>query len=78
MWRYLGVVKNWAHTVVIDRRCHMQKENTLKPSLYLCLSAVSLRVSLKSLSINADGGSHPSAAPAHPKYQAGCVSEDDP
>lgn len=54
-------------------RADMQTE-----TLYLRLSVVSLGVSLESLSIYANGGTHPSTAPAHPKHEPGPVSEDDP
>lgn len=47
-------------------------------SFYLCLSVVSLRVSLEALCIDADGGPRPSTAPTHPKHQAGSIREDDP
>lgn len=50
---------------------HNKDRDTVTPSvLYLCLSAVSLRVSLKALGINADDGAHPSTAATHPKHQA--------
>lgn len=45
---------------------------------YLCLSAVSLGVSLKALGIYADDGTRSSATPAHPKHKTGRVIEDDP
>lgn len=59
-----------AHT-----RADMQIETL---PLYLRLSVVSLRISLESLSIYANGGTHPSTAPAHPKHEPSPVSEDDP
>lgn len=52
--------------------------NRITLPLYLRLSVVSLGVSLEGLGIYADGGPHPSAAPAHPKHKTGRVGEDDP
>lgn len=46
--------------------------------LYLRLPVVSLRVPLKALWVDADGGTHSSTAATHSKHQARCIIEDDP
>lgn len=47
-------------------------------SIYLCLPAVSLWVSLIALSVDAYGGSHTCPRAAEPKHDAGRVCEHDP
>lgn len=46
--------------------------------LYLRLPVVSLRVPLKALCVDADGGTHSSTAATHSKHEARCIIEDDP
>ena len=65
------------HNLCLSVTQMLSRRHTITLPLYLCLPVMSLRVSLEALGINADGGTHPSAAPAHPKHQAGRVSKDD-
>jgi len=54
--------------------------HTLPRRPYLCLSAVSLGVSLEALGVDADGGAGPDPSPAaaQPEHQAGAVGEHNP
>lgn len=63
---------------MVTKLLHIKRFSHIILPLYLSLSVVSLRVSFEALGVNANGGTHPSTAPTHPKHQAGRITEDDP